>query len=133
LIHAKLGNERYPNGILYSATPAHATPASRESLCQNSTLLGEAALKETVMTIFEYRYEGSARSFFHRWYAWASRSRLQPMFDVARMLKRNLENILTFVRHRITNVGSEGLNSKIQRVKYTARGFRNKSNFINAI
>lgn len=91
------------------------------------------ALKETAMTIFDYHYEGSARSFFGRWYAWASRSRLQPILDVARMLKRRLDNILTFVRHRITNATSESLNSKIQWVKYTARGFRNQRNFIDAI
>jgi transposase len=35
--------------------------------------------------------------------------------------------------HQITNAGSESLNAKIQWVKYTARGFRNKQNFINAI
>ena len=36
-------------------------------------------------------------------------------------------------RHQITNAASESLNAKIQWVKYTARGFRNKQNFINAI
>ncbi len=35
----------------------------------------------------------------------------------ARMLKRRLENILTYLRRRITNAASESLNSKIQRVK----------------
>lgn len=91
------------------------------------------ALKETAMTMFDYRYEGSARSFFRRWYAWASRSRLRPILDVARLLKKRLPNILTFLKHRITNATSESLNAKIQWVKYTARGFRNQRNFINAI
>ena len=44
-----------------------------------------------------------------------------------------LENILTYLKHRITNAVSEGLNSRIQWVKATARGFRNQQNFINAI
>ena len=91
------------------------------------------ALKQTAMTMFDYRYEGSARSFFRQWYAWASRSRLRPILDVARMLKKRLPNILTFLKHRITNGTSESLNAKIQWVKYTARGFRNQRNFINAI
>lgn len=34
---------------------------------------------------------------------------------------------------RITNAASESINAKIQWVKYTARGFRNKQNFIHAI
>jgi transposase len=41
------------------------------------------------------------------------------------MLKRRFENVITYLRHRITNAASESLNAKIQWVKYTARGFRN--------
>jgi transposase len=33
----------------------------------------------------------------------------------------------------ITNATSESINAKIQWVKYTARGFRNKQNFVHAI
>lgn len=91
------------------------------------------ALKETAMGVFNYRYVGAARNFFARWYAWAIRSRLEPVKKVARMLKERLDNILTYLKHPITNAGSESLNAKVQWVKYTARGFRNKQNFINAI
>ena len=49
------------------------------------------------------------------------------------MLKNRLDNILTYLKHQITNAASESLNAKIQWVKYTARGFRNQQNFINAI
>jgi transposase len=49
------------------------------------------------------------------------------------MPKRRFENVITYLRHRITNAGSESLNAKIQWVKHTARGFRNRQNFINAI
>ena len=91
------------------------------------------ALKETGMTLFEYVYERPARKHFRWWYNWAVRSRLEPMIKVARMLKRRFENIITYLRHRVTNAVSESLNSRIQWVKYTARGFRNKQNFIHAI
>ena len=53
--------------------------------------------------------------------------------EVARMLKRRFENVITYLRHRITNARSESINAKIQWVKYTARGYRNKQNFIHAI
>ena len=49
------------------------------------------------------------------------------------MLKRRFENIITYLHHPITNALSESINSKIQWVKYTARGFRNKRNFQVAI
>jgi len=91
------------------------------------------ALKETAMDLYDYVYEKPARKHFHWWYNWAVRSRLQPMKEVAGMLKRRFENIITYLRHRITNAASESLNAKIQWIKYTARGFRNKQNFINAI
>jgi transposase len=55
------------------------------------------------------------------------------MIDKARMIQRRFENIVTYLKHRITNTASESINSKIQRVKYTARGFRDKTNFKTAI
>jgi hypothetical protein len=39
--------------------------------------------------------------------------------------KRRFANIITYLKHRITNATCESLNAKIQWVKYTARGFRN--------
>lgn len=91
------------------------------------------ALKETMMAFFDYHYERPARKHFRWWSGWAARSRLQPMIAVGRMLKRRFENIVTYLRHRVTNAASESLNAKIQWVKYTSRGFRNKQNFIHAI
>jgi transposase len=91
------------------------------------------ALKETAMALYSYAYERPARKHFRWWWNWAVRSRLRPMLEVARMLKRRFENIITYLRHRITNAASESINAKIQWVKYTARGFRNKQNFIHAI
>lgn len=91
------------------------------------------ALKQTAMKLFSYRYEASARKHFRWWHAWAVRSRMKPIIKVAGMLKRRFENIITYLRHRITNAASESINAKIQWVKYTARGFRNQRNFIRAI
>jgi transposase len=91
------------------------------------------ALKETGMAFYNYVYEKPARKHFQWWYNWAVRSRLEPMKEKARMLKRRFENVITYLRHQITNAASESLNAKIQWVKYTARGFRNKQNFIHAI
>jgi transposase len=91
------------------------------------------ALKEAMMAFFEYVYERPARKHFRWWHNRAVRSRLRPMSDKARMLKRRFENIATYLKHRITNAASESINSKVQWVKYTARCFRNKANFVTAI
>jgi transposase len=49
------------------------------------------------------------------------------------MLKAHLPNVLTYLKHRITNALTEGFNSKIQWIKSTARGFANRDNFRIAI
>lgn len=82
---------------------------------------------------WQYKSLTWAREFFERWYAWAIRSRLEPIKKVARMLKAHLENILTYLKHRITNAVTEGINAKIQWIKQTARGFSNRENFRIAI
>jgi len=117
--------------------PARMEPEDRKAfaaLRDSGLKTGRAwALKETMMAFFEYHYQRPARKHFRWWHNWAARSRLQPMIEVGRMLKRRFANIVTYLRHRITNAASESLNAKIQWVKYTARGFRNKQNFVNAI
>ena len=91
------------------------------------------AIKETFMGIWDYVYEKSARKFFDRWYWWATHSRLKPIIKVAKMMKRNIDNILTYLQHRITNAAAEGFNSKIQAIKSAARGFRNFAHYRTSI
>jgi transposase len=87
------------------------------------------AAKELFSKFWEYQAEGWARRFFKAWSGWVSRSRLKPVVEVARMLKRHLANLLTYLKHHITNAVTEGLNSKIQSLKAAARGFRNFRNY----
>jgi transposase len=91
------------------------------------------AAKEWFSRLWNYCDEGAARRFFRQWHSWVSRSRLKPLIKAAKMIKRHLENILTYLRHPITNAMTEGLNSKIQLIKYNARGFRSFENFRNRI
>jgi transposase len=55
------------------------------------------------------------------------------MAAVAKLIQRHLPNVLTYLRHRVTNAGLEAVNAVIQRVKKTARGFRNPEPFKTAI
>ena len=87
------------------------------------------AAKELFSKFWAYQQEGWARRFFKDWFGWVSRSRLKPMVAVAQMLKRHLPNLLTYLKHHITNAVTEGLNSKIQSLKSAARGFRNFQNY----
>jgi transposase len=87
------------------------------------------AAKELFSKFWEYREEGWAKRFFNDWFGWVSRSKLKPVIEVAQMLKRHLDNLLTYLKHRITNAVTEGLNSKIQSIKAAARGFRSFRNY----
>jgi transposase len=91
------------------------------------------SLKEMLMTVWDYVYPGAAERHFEAWYAWAIRSRLAPIKRLARMLRRHWRNIKTYFTARITNAGAESMNSKIQRIKVLARGFRNRERFKQAI
>jgi len=87
------------------------------------------ALKENFRWFWSYQYAGNAKKFFQEWYGWACRSRLPPIQKVAKMLKGRLDNLLTYMRHPITNAAVEGFNSKIQSIKSAARGFRSFANY----
>lgn len=91
------------------------------------------ALKEEFKRFWSYRYPGAAKRHFRAWYAWAVRSRLEPIKRVARMIARYYDNIATYFQHPITNAAAEGLNAHIQRIKAMARGYRNPKRFRMAI
>ena len=91
------------------------------------------AIKEVLRALWTYRQGAAVTRFFSRWYAWAIRSRLDPVKKVARMLKSHLAGVLRFAKHPITNGVAEGLNSKIMSIKRKAGGFRNPKNFTTAI
>lgn len=91
------------------------------------------ALKEHGMAAWQHRGRVWARVALERWYSWAIRSRLEPIKKVARMVKNRLEGLVNAIYHGVTNARAEGINSRIQWIKYTARGFRNRDRFRSAI
>jgi transposase len=91
------------------------------------------ALKELAMEMWESRDREDATAIFEGWYSWAIRSRLEPMKRVARTMKRHLAGILTAIASGVTNARLEGINTVIQGLKRSARGFRNRDRFRTAI
>jgi transposase len=91
------------------------------------------AIKESLRGLWDYVSEGWARRFWKDWNSWAMRSKLEPVKEVARMIKSHLANVMTYFTHRITNAVAEGLNSKIQTIKKRAYGYRNPEHFKTAV
>lgn len=91
------------------------------------------AIKELAMTLWNYGTRGWAMRAWKRWLSWALRSRLQPIRTVAIMIRKYLWGIVNAIVHRATNAKAEGMNSRIQKIKRMACGFRNRERFRNAI
>ncbi len=122
---------------LWLTNPENMSKKAKKSFRKftiNELKVGRAwSIKESFRHFWYYKYEGSAKSFFKKWYFWATHSKLKPIIKTAKTLKRHLEGIMAYLDHHITNAVSEGLNSKIQSIKANARGFRNFQNYRIAI
>ena len=87
------------------------------------------AIKDNLRNLWNYHKEGWMRKYFSRWYFWATHSRLPLIVKAAKSLKSHIDNIVTYARHHITNALAESLNSKIERVKRLACGYRNRDHY----
>lgn len=123
--------------FLWLTNPENYTDKQRLSFQEIKTHLfkiGRAwQIKEAFRQFWTKRNQKEAAEYFKSWYFWATHSRLKPIIRVAKMLKKNLNNILSYFKHFITNATSEGLNSKIQQVKFNARGFKNFDHYRTVI
>jgi transposase len=66
--------------------------------------------------------------FLKKWYFWATHSKLDPVIDAARTVKRHWNGILRWFDSKIANGLIEGINSVVQAAKAKARGYRTTRN-----
>jgi transposase len=90
-------------------------------------------LRESFQSLYQEPSHAEFAQGLKKWYWWASHSRLEPMKDAARSIKKHWAGILRWWESRITNGVLEGLNSLIQAAKAKARGYRTSRNFITMI
>jgi transposase len=90
-------------------------------------------LKDEFEAFWDYTYMGSAESFIKGWITTALKSRLEPIKDFAKMLRRHSHRILPFIQSKLTNAMSEGINRVIKIVKNRASGFANLEAFTDMI
>lgn len=76
---------------------------------------------------------GLAEAFLKRWYFRATHSRLEPMIEAARTIKRHWDGILRWSTSQISNGVLEAINSLVQAVRARARGYRSTRNFITMV
>jgi len=92
------------------------------------------AIKESLRVLWAYHRLGWTLRFYRQWFFWATHPRLEPVIDVAYMIKRHLYGVRNYFSvARISNAAAEGVNSKIQTIKKMAYGYRNREHFKTAI
>lgn len=74
-----------------------------------------------------------AEKFLKKWYFWATHSRLPPMIEAARTIKRHWAGVLNWFQSGLTNGVLEGINGLIQAAKTKARGYRSVKNLITIV
>lgn len=87
------------------------------------------SLKEFFKLFWNFRNVKVSRLFLKIWNKEVLESKLEPMIKFAEMIKDHLTGILNYIEFNITNAVAEGINSKIQHIIYSARGFRNFENY----
>jgi len=89
----------------------------------NRQLFRAYLLKETFADIMDRLQPNVVRRLLVGWLAWASRSRLTPFVRVARTIRAHLDDIVAYVRCRLTNGLVEGLGNKARLATRRAYGF----------
>ena len=100
-----------------------------ELLSANRKLATVYVLKDDLKALWDYRHEGYARRFWKAWYNRAIRSRIEPLKQFARRLKRYIDGILSHCRWPLHTSLLEGINNKIKVIKRMAYGYRDDDYF----
>jgi len=90
-------------------------------------------LKDEFEQFWEYKAPWAAKKFLKRWTTAALKSRLEPMRDFVKTLRKHMHRIISFIASRLTNAVAEGLNRVIRIVKNRASGFRSLPAFTDMI
>jgi transposase len=89
--------------------------------------------KEHASRLWGYIRRGMAVRLWRQWLHGALRCKLEPIRVVARLIRKHWNGVINAASSNVTNAMSESLNSRIQRIKKRACGFRSRSRFREAI
>jgi transposase len=105
-----------------------AKRALKMLLSKNKRLYVAYVLKESFEQLWEYTYEGAARTFFDNWKKSLKKQRLKPYEKFAKTIDRHWEGIAAYCKpeNRISLGFVEGLNNKIRVFQRRAYGLKDQ-------
>ena len=126
--HGQLTGTRY----IWLRNPATLSDKQRATLESLRTRTLKTARAYQIRLTFQEFYDQpdgtAAAAFLKKWYFWAAHSRLAPIIEAARTVKRHWDGILRWFDSKIANGLIEGINSLVQAAKAKARGYRSTRN-----
>ena len=90
-------------------------------------------VKENFREYFNSQSINDAKFFFTEWVHNAKETGLRPIIEIVNLFIKHTSGIINYVIHKITNSISETMNSIIQEIIFTARGFKRYENLKTAI
>jgi transposase len=93
---------------------------------QNLKSLRALNIRETFQQIYNASNIDIFIARLKAWYYWATHSKLEPIKQVAYMIKRHWDGVIKWKTSQINNGILEGLNSVVQAAKRKARGYKLK-------
>lgn len=107
---------------------AKKRPCSRmmlnRALRLNKPLATGYYLKEELRQLWSLPNRVEGEAFLQRWCTKATSSGLQPLKEMAGLIERHWEGIVSFFRYRLSNGPVEGIVNKIKTLKRMAYGYR---------
>ena len=90
-------------------------------------------IRKSFQDIYTAESQDEFVTYLNKWYYWATHSQLDPIKEVATMIKKHWDGIVSWYTNQINNGILEGLNSVIQAAKSKARGYKTFKNYKNIV
>ena len=91
------------------------------------------AIKEAATKCWQFCSAGWALRAWKKLLKWIDRCRIPEIKKLSSTIKTHLWGILNAITHGVTNSPAEGINSRVQKTRAQACGFRSTKSFINSI
>jgi len=90
----------------------------------NEALFQAYLLKDAFSTLWTYARPKWASKFLDNWIQWAKETGLKPLVRFAKSVDRDRNEILAWIKHRVTSAKLEAFNATISRIVKRACGYR---------
>lgn len=120
------------NRYIFLKNESHLTKKQRESKQAlslpklNLKAMRALCIREAFQEIYQADRLDDFKVLLNKWYFWATHSRLKPIIEAAKTIKRHWAGVLKWKESQINNGILEGLNSILQAAKRKARGYKKR-------